>query len=416
VSRSRHPIYVLTVLTLVYTTGFLDQGVVNLLVQPIADQFRLSDTQIGAMTGIGFALLFATMAVPFARWSDRGNRSLIAALAMAIWAVGVLLCLEVSTFAGLMAARMIAAIGGAACMPPTYSLLGDYFPAAKQRTRAMAIYMVANPASALIGFAAAGWLNERVGWRGAFGVIGIPGVLLAALVWFTVAEPRQHDLLWQAERQSMPNLAKVLVALWKQRAARYLGMGIVLSMTAVQGLAPWFAAFMMRNHGMGTAALGVWLGGIFGVGGALGMIAGGFGASHFFPANERAQMRACAAALVLLVPVGAAFLFASSAQMALIWLVPFIAISGAIFGPCFSLLQILVDANVRATTLALVLLVSNLVGMGMGPETVGLISDALKPSLGADSLRWAMLAITLISLLGACALWRVGSVLRDSKS
>jgi predicted MFS family arabinose efflux permease len=291
-------------------------------------------------------------------------------------------------------------------------LLGDYFPEPRERTRAMAVYMVANPASALIGFAAAGWLSERVGWRGTFGIIGIPGVLLAALVWFTVTEPRQRDAGWRAERQSTPDLAMVLAALWKQRAARYLGVGIVLFTAAVQGLAPWFAAFMMRTHGMDTTELGVWLGGIFGFGGAVGMIVGGFGASYLFPANERAQMRACAAALVLLVPVGAAFLFAPTSKMALIWLVPFIAVSSALFGPCFSLLQTLVDANVRATTLALVLLVSNLVGMGMGPEIVGMLSDALRPSFGADSLRWAMFAITLTSLPGAYAFWRVGACLR----
>jgi hypothetical protein len=166
---------------------------------------------------------------------------------------------------------------------------------------------------------------------------------------------------------------------------------------------------------MSTADLGMWLGGIFGFGGAVGMIMGGFGASFLFPANERAQMRACAVALAFLVPIGAAFLFAADGRTALLWLIPFIAISSSFFGPGFALLQMLVPANMRATTLALVLLLSNFIGMGVGPESVGIISDVLKPHLGDDSLRWAMLILTSTSLLAAYSFWKVGDCLAEAK-
>src|SRR5215469_1799760 len=137
--------YVLAALTAVYTLGFLDQGLINLLVEPIEKDLRINDAQMGFLTGTAFGLFFATMAVPFARWSDRGDRSLIASIAIGFWGATVMLCFYVTNYTQLLLARVAAAVGGAGCMPPTHSLLGDFFESPRQRTRAMAIYMLANP-------------------------------------------------------------------------------------------------------------------------------------------------------------------------------------------------------------------------------------------------------------------------------
>src|ERR1700733_313850 len=164
--------YVLGALTFVYALNYLDRGLILLLLQPIKDDLHLSDTQLGFLTGIAFGLFYATLGVPIARWSDRGNRVTITSMAIALWGMTVMSCLFVSNFAQLLAARVAAAVGESGCMPPTYSLIGDYFPAATERTRAMAIYMLAGPLAAIVSFVLGGWLNELYGWRVTFFVMG----------------------------------------------------------------------------------------------------------------------------------------------------------------------------------------------------------------------------------------------------
>src|SRR6266852_4948977 len=148
--------YVLGTLTLVYTLNFMDRGLIMLLLQPIKEDLHLSDTQLGFLTGIAFALFYATLGLPIARWADRGNRATITSVAIALWGVTVMLCLFVGNFVQLVFARVAAAVGESGCMPPTYSLVGDYFPTSAERTRAMSVYMLANPLSTLGSFVVGG--------------------------------------------------------------------------------------------------------------------------------------------------------------------------------------------------------------------------------------------------------------------
>jgi MFS family permease len=160
--------YVLGTLTLVYTLNYLDRGLIILLLQPIKEDLHISDTQLGFVTGIAFALFYATLGLPIARCADRGNRVTITSIAIGLWGGTVMLCLFVTNFVHLVFARIAAAIGESGCMPPTYSLVGDYFPAPAERTRAMATYWLASPVALLISLVAGGWLNERYGWRVTF--------------------------------------------------------------------------------------------------------------------------------------------------------------------------------------------------------------------------------------------------------
>src|SRR5690349_1463529 len=146
--------YVLATLTLVYTLNYLDRGLIILLLQPIKEDLHLSDTQLGFVTGIAFALFYATLGLPIARWADRGNRVTITSIAIGLWGLTVMVCLFVSNLVQLVLARIAAAVGESGCMPPTYSLVGDYFPAPAARTRAMAIYWLASPLALLISLIA----------------------------------------------------------------------------------------------------------------------------------------------------------------------------------------------------------------------------------------------------------------------
>jgi len=200
----------------------------------------------------------------------------------------------------------------------------------------------------------------------------------------------------------------VLHALWKQRASRHLVLAIIWIYTLALGLAPWYAAFIMRSHGMSTSEVGLWLGLIFGIGGIVGTLLGGHVSAHWLGRDERAQMRLSASVVACVVPFFLLFLLLRTKVQALLALVPLIIVGNFIFAPTFALLQRLVPDEMRATTLAVVMLAANLIGMGAGPQIVGVLSDLLMPTLGADSLRYAMLMVSLIALGPAYHLWRAG--------
>lgn len=408
--------YALGTMTAVYTLNLVDRGLMMLLLQPIKEDLRLSDTQLGLLTGIAFGLFYATLGIPIARWADRGNRVTITSLAIGLWGLTVMACLLVGSYVQLVFARIAAAVGESGCKPPTYSLLGDYFPQPGERTRAMAIYWLGSPLSSLISFIMGGWLNELYGWRVTFFLMGIPGLMLAFLIKWTLIEPRTQLNRVKVQQQPLPPMKKVVSALWQQRSCRHLSLALILLYTMGYGLGPWYAAFLMRSHGMGTGELGVWLGLIFGLGGITGLLSGGYVASRWFANNERAQMRLSATAVALLVPFFVAFLTLPQKHRALIALVPLVIVFNFFFAPTYALMQRLVTDDMRATTLAVVMLLANLIGMGVGPQVVGILSDALAPVLKGDSLRYAMLAMSFIALWAGYHFWRVGRTVKDDLS
>ena len=401
--------YVLSALMLVSTLNVLDRALMILLLEPIKEDLHLSDSELGFLTGIAFGLFYATLGVPIARWADRGNRVNIISLAISIWGATVMLCLFVTSFVQLVFARIAAAIGESGCMPPSYSLVGDYFPGSAERTRAMSIYMLADPTCILMSFVAGGYVNEHYGWRTAFFLIGIPAPIVAALVKLTVRESRLANKDRSAATPPSPRIGEVLRMLWHQRASRHLAIGIILFFTMGVGLTPWYAAFLMRNHGMGTGELGVWLGLIFGLGGIAGTLLGGHVAARWFSKNDSGQIRLSAIVVGCLVPLITIFLGVPGKHQALFALIPVTLAGSYIFGPTFALMQRLVPDRMRATTMAVVMLLGNLIGMGIGPQSVGLLSDGLAPIVGADSLRYAMMAVSFVALWSAYHFWKVGS-------
>lgn len=405
--------YVLAMMTLVSVLSVLDSGLLGLLLQPIKEELQLSDTQLGLLTGIVFGLFYATLGLPLARWADRGNRSTLTALALAVWGIAVMSCLFVTNFLQLMLTRIGSATGDAGVKPPTYSLLGDYFAESSERTRAMAIYWSAGPMAALISFVAGGWLNELYGWRWTLFIAGLPGLIAAIVVRLTVREPRVSMPARIEAGQPSVGMWAVLVSMWRTRATRHLVIALVLLQMMSVGLNPWIAAFMMRSHGMGTAEIGTWLGLIFGIGGVVGAILGGYVAGRWFEHDERGQMRLSAMTIGSLVPWFALFLLLPRQLHALLILCPLMVAFGFFLGPTYALLQRLVAPEMRATSLALMMLFGNLIGLGLGPLIVGMLSDLLQPTLGSESLRYAMLAMSCVSLWSAYHFWQVGRTVRE---
>lgn len=403
--------YALILMTVVFGLNDTDRVLMGLLLEPIKRDLSLSDTQLGFVTGIAFAFFYATAGLPLARLADRGNRSSLTASAIGLWSLTVMGCVLVASYAQLVVARIAAAIGEAGCKPPTYSLVGDYFPKPVERTRAMAVYWLGSPIGALIAFALGGWLNEQFGWRMTFFIMGIPGLLLALLVKLTLADPRPVRS-GPARGPGQPPLRVVLATLWQKPATRHLSFGLILTYAVGTGALPWLYAFLIRAHGLGTAELGLWLGILGGISGAAGVLFGGYAAVRWFPANEVGQMRMVSIVTALLFPLIAAPLFLASKHHALLGVLPFFTVLSFFFAPIYGLLQRLVGDDMRATALAVVTLFVHLIGMGLGPLLVGVLSDLLAPWLGIDSLRAAILIVSSVAFLASYHFWRVGRTVK----
>jgi MFS family permease len=404
--------YVLWVLTLVFALNSFDSTFMILAVQPIKEELHLSDSQVGLMTGIAFGLFYATLGVPIARLADRGNRSTLTAVAIGVWGLTVMCTVFVTSFVQMVLARIAAGIGESGCMPSTYSLLGDYFTEIRERTRAMSIYMLASPLAPLLSFVIGGWLMQKYGWRQAFLLLGIPGLLFAIVVKLTVKEPRSYLPAAADPSPAAPSLRTVLAAMWRLSSLRRQTIAFVILCTMGLGMAPWFAAFLARSHGMRPAEVGLWLGLIFGVGGTAGVLAGGYVVNRWFADNERGQLRLSAMMIASLIPFNALFLLLPQKSLCLLALLPAMFVGNFIYGPCFSLIQRLADDYARATTIALLMLLANLIGLGVGPQMVGILSDLFQPRFGPDALRYAMLAMSTIALWAAYLFWSAGSTVR----
>ena len=404
----------LITLTMVYALSFMDRIVIGMLMQPIKEELLLSDTQLGFLTGIAFAFFYATLGIPIARFADQGNRVTIISTAMAIWGGMAILCGMATSFLQLLLVRIGAAVGEAGCMPPAYSLIGDYF-SAPERTRAMSIFMTAIPISILVSYLFAGWMNEFYGWRAAFLVIGVPGLLIAILVKFILVEPRTCSEIEVAPNsKSQATLYEVFITLWRQNSFRNIVIALTLVNFVGMGAGQWFATFFIRHHSMGTGELGIWMGVIGGTSGIVGTIAGGYLFDRYVENDARGQLNFISIAVALLCPFFLLMLFLPSKQHSLLQLIPINILILFFYGPVMALLQRLVTDKIRALSIAITLLVFNLVGLGMGPQIVGILSDLLMPLLGeAEALRMAM-AVVSIASFGAAYYFRLAGKTIDA--
>lgn len=404
--------YALAAMTSVYMMHCIDRWMLILLLQPIKEELHLTDTQLGFVTGMAFALFSVTAGLALSRWADRGNRIVITSLAIALWGITVMATVLVANYAQLIVARIAAAIGESGVKPPTFSLVGDYFPEASQRTRALSIYFGGNFLGSLLGLAVGGWLAETYGWRMALFILGAPGLLMALLFRLTVVEPRSGAAELKVDTKPLPPMTAVLATMWRRRSCRHLTAALVLLYTVGSGLAPWFGAFLTRSHHMGTAELGLSLGLVFGIGGLSGVLCGGYVATRWFNNNERGQMRMSAITVALLTPCLFAFLTVPHKYQSLIALTPVAMAFSTFLGPTYAVMQRLVPSDMRATVVALVMVLVNLIGMGCGPQLVGILSDALAPATGTDSLRYAMLLMSLLTGWSGYHFWQVGRTIQ----
>lgn len=385
--------YLLLVLLILMASNYVDRHALGLLLQDIKVDLSLSDTQLGFMTGIAFALFYSVMGIPIARWADRGDRIAIISLTTAVWSAAVALCGAAGSFVHLLMIRIGVGVGEAGFVPPAHSLIAEHFSRA-ERPRAVAIFKLGIPLSLLIGYLSAGWLNQLFGWRATFVLLGIPGLLLALLVRFTLKEPRRAIRReGTLADPGQPGLKEVARTLWGSVTFRHLLIAWSIVALFGSGLGKWQPAFFMRSHGLQTGELGTWLAISAGGGGLLGTYLGGLWASRYAAQNERLQLQVMAVAYVCFGLLMAAVYLSPNPYVAFAMMGLAFAGGSAVNGPLFATIQTLIPERMRATSVAILFLFSNLIGMGIGPLVAGALSDALRPTFGEESLRYSLVAL-----------------------
>lgn len=400
--RSRS--YGLALLTAILVINFADRLVFGVVLQDIKTDLALSDTQLGFLSGIAFAFFYAVMGIPLARWADRGNRITVISLCTVLWSAAVGLCGAAFNFFSLMLMRVGVAVGEAGCYAPSLSYISDRFSRA-ERPRAVARYMLGWPIALLIGFFSAGWLNELYGWRLTFVLFGLPGLILGPLAWLTLKETRSPEGKAPEPAAAEPGLRAVAATLW--RIATFRNIFLCFSVWGFfgQGILQWQPAFFVRSHGLGTGELGTWLAIVQGIGTFVGTYLGGELAVRYARNDERLQLKGLVATYAVLGVVLAAIYAVRDYRVAFAIMAFHATIAGAGTGPLFATIQTLVPPQMRSLAVALMYLFCNLIGLGFGPLAVGVLSDALQPTLGQESLRYTLIAFCPGYLWCAWHLW-----------
>jgi MFS family permease len=421
--------YAMWMLLLVYILNFVDRQVINILAEPIKRDLGLSDTALGMMSGLAFAVFYTVLGLPIARLADRSNRPVIIAIALAVWSGFTVLCGLAQNFVHLVLARIGVGIGEAGCTPPAHSLISDMHPKEK-RASALAFYSMGTPIGAVLGMAVGGLVADAYGWRMAFIVCGVPGVLMALIVGFTMIEPRSRKLASGLKAAVAPTVkfGTVLGILVRKKTFWLVSGAAAVKAFIGYGHAPFTASFFFRNHTQeiaemaaffglqSTGFLGLCLGLVSGVGAVLGVYIGGQIADHYGKTDYRAWMSIPGIASVVVIPLFVAGMLAPSAFVAIAIFGVTAALSSLWYGPVYATAQSIAPAHMRATAAAIILFIINLVGLGLGPALVGLLSDVLNVHAGfgpAEGIRWALIISGMVGLLAGLFFWMARSSIRE---
>ena len=412
VTKSRHatdPRLALAILLAVYCFNFIDRTIVSILQEPLKQELRLSDTQLGLISGTAFALFYSTLGVPIARIAERVDRPRIIAIALATWSLMTMLCGFATNFLQLFLCRVGVGIGEAGGTPPAHALLSEIFPADRRAT-AISIYSLGVPLGILFGAVAGGAIGEALGWRAAFMLVGAPGLILAVIVLVVIKDPRSAASATDRRAAAPPpSLGQTIAYLASRRSFVHLTAGITVASTAGYGILAFTAPFLMRQFDMGLAAAGSATGLVSGIAAGAGTLLGGVLVDRAMRRDRRFGAWIPAAGLMLATPLS----ITAYMQGEWITVVLLLTVSGVAqflyLGPTYALVQSLAGTRMRATASALVLLTVNLVGLGIGPPLTGWLSDHFAsvqaPGTGdaaAAGLRMALSLIATLYLWGAC--------------
>jgi len=411
-SGNRYRGYTLFILTAVYVFNFIDRQILVILQESIKQELGLSDTQLGLMTGFTFAIFYVSFGIPIARLADKGNRRNIIAVSLTIWSTMTALSGVKQNFIQLLLARIGVGIGEAGGSPPSHSIISDLYPP-KKRATALAIYSTGISIGILLGFLIGGWVNQYLGWRMTFLVVGLPGILLAVILRFTLKEPtRGHSDKDSEMANEQHSIKDVFRLLREKKSFRCIAVGAGFAAYVSYTVTSWMPPFLARVHDMSSAEIGTWLSLIFGIGTGIGYFMGGYLTDRLSKKDKRWYLWLPALTLLLAIPLALVAFFASDANTTLLAIILPAFLNSLYLAPCIALTHGIVSVRMRALASAILFFVLNIIGLGFGPFVGGIISDMLQPSLGVDALRWALRNSAIASVLSASCLFMASKSIR----
>lgn len=404
--------YVAWLLCGVYTLSIMDRQLVAILVEPIRKEFALQDWHMGLLSGFAFAIFYTVLGVPLARLADRNNRVTIIGVSLLVWSAFTGLTGLARTFVHLLIARVGVAIGEAGCNPAAYSLIGDYFEA-RRRATALSIFHMGGYIGSFLGLLLGGWIGHTYGWRAAFLLVGLPGIGVALLMKLTLRElPRGFSDPVRVVAEPPP-VGQVVRALLAKTSFRHLAFAAALHNFAVYGVGNWYAAFLMRSHGMNVAKAGTILAICTVIGGAAGTYFGGMLSDRLAARRHDSRYYLWVPALSLIIgfPLSQGVLLFEDTSIVIALLTPVVMCSAAYLAPSITATYGLVGIRERALASAVLLFIINLIGLGLGPLFAGLASDQLRQmflerglseaaALG-EGLRWSLRIVVAANLWSA---------------
>ena len=388
----------LILLTLIATVQFFDRALMVIVVEPIKQEFGLSDSQLGLVAGLSYAVAFAVAGIPLGWLADRVNRRNLLAGMVAVWSAFVALAGSASSYTALVATRVGIGAMDAGGQPCSVSMIADMVQREK-RASAVAVFFAGVPLGMLLGFLGGGLIASKYGWRAGFYVAAVPGVVLAVLLWFTVKEPQRGAMepAGQAPVKAPP-LMQSLSFMAGQRSLVLIIVASVLVTATSSAMMSWIGSLLIRTHQLSLPAVGVMTALCMGGVGAVGTLLAGSLADRLGAQDMRWQPRLMALAAALIAIFGAGVCLLPSVAGVAVALGLFAACVAGLNGPTYALSQSLVQVRMRGVSMSTLIVLLNLIGVGVGPTLAGVLSDAFAAQYGPDSVRWAMVCVLALNL------------------
>ena len=412
--KTHHPAYsgyVLLIVGLASVANYYDRNLLTILVEPVKRDLHISDAQVGLLAGLGFAVMYSLVGIPMARLADRFGRARVLGVALAVWSVMTALSGTTVNFVTMLAARIGVGVGEAGGLPASHALIADYF-SPRWRGKALSVIGVSGGVGLTLAMALGGAIVDWRGWRMAFYLAGLPGVALALLVLLTIREPK---LARAAEQSTAATpLGQVFATLWGRKSYVLLCVGLGIAAIGAYGHQAWTPAFLMRTYHKSAGEIGGLYSAAVGPATVISIFLGG-GVNDWLAARDkRWPLWLLALAFGLTIPSTLLVVWTRDLNLALGVSVVSTLAGGLWVGPAYALVQSLSGERLRAISAAIFMMIVNIVGLGLGPVVVGVISDALKPGFGAAALTLSLSSISVTYVIGVvCFLAATRTVVAD---
>jgi MFS family permease len=407
-------VYAIFLFAFIGMLNYLDRQILTILLEPIKKEFSLSDTTMGVLTGTLFGLVYVLAGVPLTRWADRSVRHSVLAFCVALWSGATMLCGLAQSALQLALARIGVAVGESAGTPTTLSMLSDLYPLHRRAT-AFAIVTCSQSAGVFVGLVLGGWLNQQFGWRAAFFAVGVPGLLAAVLLRFTVREPARGASEQLVDPGEVPPWADVISWIKRQKSLCALLLATMLASVTGYGVLVWAPTYFIRLFEMSTIEVGWRVGACI----TVALVLGNFGAARIADMLGKRDIRwyawVGAIGTLLSAPFCVLFALATTAKAALLYLFCFEMLLTSFANPTYAMAATLVPPRMRTVTLGAVAFMTTLAGLGIGPMMIGMFNDTLLQAHGTQGLRYSLLSISVGAVLGGLLFTCAGMWLRADR-